>query len=67
LKENWLSVAQVQVLEKKKHDDEACSAIETIYPGYLPSQDTFCVGTLKGVGRVYRLTHMDACFQGCPR
>ena len=48
-----LSDAQVAALEKKKHDDEACGEIETAHPGYLGSQDTFYVGNLKGVGRVY--------------
>ncbi len=33
--------------------------IETEYPGYLGSQDTFYVGTLKGVGRVYQQTFVD--------
>ena len=47
-----LTEAQVQALEKKKLDDEACGEIETAHPGYLGSQDTFYVGTLKGVGRV---------------
>ena len=28
-------------------------------PGYLGSQDTFYVGTLKGVGRVYQQTYVD--------
>jgi hypothetical protein len=28
--------------------------IETAHPGYLGSQDTFHVGTLKGVGRIYQ-------------
>ena len=36
-----LTEAQVQALEKKKHDDEACGEIETVHPGYLGSQDTF--------------------------
>ena len=31
----------------------ACGEIDTAHPGYLGSQDTFYVGTLKGVGRVY--------------
>jgi hypothetical protein len=44
-----LTEAQVQTLEKKKLDDEACGEIETAHPGYLGSQDTFYVGTLKGV------------------
>ena len=33
--------------------------IETAHPGYLGSQDTFYVGTLKGVGRVYQQTYID--------
>ena len=54
-----LTEAQVVALEKKKHDDEACGEIETAHPGYLGSQDTFYVGTLKGVGRVYQQTFVD--------
>jgi len=54
-----LTESQVQALEKKKHDDEACGEIETAHPGYLGSQDTFYVGTLKGVGRVYQQTYVD--------
>jgi len=56
---NFLTEAQVQALERKKHDDEACGEIETAHPGYLGSQDTFYVGTLKGVGRVYQQTFVD--------
>ena len=51
--------AQVQALERKKHDDEACGEIETCHPGYLGSQDTFYVGTIKGVGRIYQQTFVD--------
>jgi len=54
-----LTEAQVQALEKKKLDDEAWGEIETAHPGYLGSQDTFYVGTLKGVGRVYQQTYVD--------
>lgn len=54
-----LTEAQVQALEKKAMDDEACGEIETAHPGYLGSQDTFYVGTLKGVGRVYQQTYVD--------
>ncbi|MBX3631004.1 MAG: IS481 family transposase [Nitrosomonas sp.] len=54
-----LSDAQIAALEKKKHDDEACGEIETAHPGYLGSQDTFYVGNLKGVGRVYQQTFID--------
>lgn len=54
-----LTESQVQALEKKKQDDEVCGEIETAHPGYLGSQDTFYVGTLKGVGRVYQQTYID--------
>lgn len=54
-----LTEAQVAALEKKKHDDEACGEIETAHPGYLGSQDTFYVGTMKGVGRIYQQTFVD--------
>ena len=32
---------------------------ETEHPGYLGSQDTYYVGTLKGVGRIYQQTFID--------
>lgn len=54
-----LSDEQISALEKKKEDDEACGEIETHHPGYLGSQDTFYVGHLKGVGRVYMQTFVD--------
>ena len=54
-----LTEAQVQALEKKKQDDEVAGEIETAHPGYLGSQDTFYVGTLKGVGRIYQQTYID--------
>ena len=54
-----LTESQVAALEKKKHDDEVSGEIETAHPGYLGSQDTFYVGTLKGVGRVYQQTFVD--------
>lgn len=54
-----LTEAQVQALERKKYDDLACGEIETAHPGYLGSQDTFYVGTIKGVGRIYQQTYVD--------
>ena len=54
-----LTESQIQALERKKQDDEACGEIETAHPGYLGSQDTFYVGTLKGVGRIYQQTFID--------
>ena len=54
-----LTEAQVVALERKQDDDAAHGEIETAHPGYLGSQDTFYVGTLKGVGRVYQQTFVD--------
>lgn len=54
-----LTESQVQALERKKQDDVAAGEIETAHPGYLGSQDTFYVGTLKGVGRIYQQTFID--------
>ena len=54
-----LTEAQVVALERKRDDDLASGEIETAHPGYLGSQDTFYVGTLKGVGRIYQQTFVD--------
>ena len=54
-----LTEAQVAALEAAKQEKEAHGQIETEHPGYLGSQDTFYVGTLKGVGRVYQQTFID--------
>ncbi len=54
-----LTEAQVAALEKKRQDDQAAGEIESAHPGYLGSQDTFYVGTLKGVGRIYQQTYVD--------
>ena len=54
-----LTEAQVVALERKQDDDVAHGEIETAHPGYLGSQDTFYVGTIKGVGRIYQQTFVD--------
>lgn len=54
-----LTEAQVSALERKRDDDAAYGEIETAHPGYLGSQDTFYVGTIKGVGRIYLQTFVD--------
>ncbi len=54
-----LTETQIVALERKKCDDEASGEIDTMHPGYLGSQDTFYVGTLKGVGCVYQQTFVD--------
>lgn len=54
-----LTEAQVVALEKAKADKEAHGEFESECPGYCIAQDTFYVGTLKGVGRVYQQTVID--------
>ncbi len=54
-----LTEAQVQALEKAKLDKEAHGEFESECPGYCGAQDTFYVGTLKGVGRIYQQTFVD--------
>ncbi len=54
-----LTDEQITALECTKHDDEAYGEIETTHPGYLGSQDTFYVGNLKRVGRIYQQTFVD--------
>lgn len=54
-----LTEAQLMALERKKEKREAKGEIETEHPGYLGSQDTYYVGTIKGVGRIYQQTFID--------
>ena len=54
-----LTEAQLQALEKAKEEKVALGEIETEHVGYLGSQDTFYVGTLKGVGRIYQQTFVE--------
>ena len=54
-----LTEVQLAALQRKKEKDESCGEIETAHPGYLGSQDTFYVGTIKGVGRIYQQSFVD--------
>ena len=54
-----LTEAQVVALEKAKEEKVAKGEIETLHPGYLGSQDTYYVGNIKGVGRIYQQTFID--------
>ncbi len=49
-----LTESQLQALERQKAAKKAHGEIDTQHPGYLGSQDTYYVGTLKGVGRIYQ-------------
>jgi transposase InsO family protein len=54
-----LTEAQLQALERAQEVKEATGEIESEHSGYLGSQDTFYVGTIKGVGRIYQQTFVD--------
>ncbi len=54
-----LTEAQLAALEKAQNEKDAHGEFESECPGYCGAQDTFYVGTLKGVGRVYQQTFVD--------
>ena len=54
-----LTEDQVRALEKAREEKQAHGEIETEHPGYLGAQDTYYVGNLKGVGRIYQQTFID--------
>jgi len=54
-----LTEAQVIALEKAKTEKEAHGEFESECPGYCGAQDTFYVGNMKGVGRIYQQTFID--------
>jgi len=50
---------QLRSMEKAQEEKIAWGEIETEHVGYLGSQDTYYVGTMKGVGRIYQQTFID--------
>lgn len=54
-----LTEAQVVALEKAKTEQEAHGEFDSEHPGYCGAQDTFYVGNMKGVGRIYQQTFVD--------
>ena len=54
-----LTEAQVVALEKAKTEKEVHGEFESECPGYCGAQDTFYVGNMKGVGRIYQQTFID--------
>ena len=54
-----LTESQVQALEKAKEEKEAHGEIETHHPGFLFGQDTFYVGYIKAIGKIYQQTGID--------
>lgn len=54
-----LTEAQIAALERKGEEQEKLGEIETHHPGYLGAQDTYYVGYIKGVGKIYQQTFID--------
>jgi len=54
-----LTEAQLRAMEKAREEQIAWGEIETEHVGYLGAQDTYYVGTIKGVGRIYQQTFID--------
>jgi transposase InsO family protein len=54
-----LTETQLAALEKAKTEKEAHGEFESECPGYCGAQDTFYVGNMKGVGRIYQQTFID--------
>lgn len=56
---NILTESQVKALESAKERDEAIGEVESPHPAFLAAQDTYYVGTIKGIGRIYQQTGID--------
>lgn len=54
-----LTESQLAALEQVKERKVAHGEIESEHPGYLGSQDTYYVGNMKGVGKIYQQTFVD--------
>ena len=54
-----LTESQLAAMEKKKEEDKARGQIEAEHPRYLGNQDTYYLGTIKGIGRIYQQTFID--------
>ena len=56
---NILTESQVQALEEAEDKRQAHGEVESPHPGFLIAQDTYYVGTIKGIGRIYQQTVID--------
>jgi len=56
---NVLTENQLQALEQAKEEKQAHGEIESFHPGFLFGQDTFYVGWIKGIGKIYQQTGID--------
>jgi transposase InsO family protein len=54
-----LTEDQLRAMEHAREEKTARGEIETEHPGYLGAQDTYYVGTIKSIGRIYQQTFID--------
>jgi len=54
-----LTEDQLRAMERAKEEKTARGEIETEHPGYLGAQDTYYVGTIRSIGRIYQQTFID--------
>lgn len=54
-----LTESQLRAMEKAQEEKISWGEIETEHVGYLGAQDTYYVGIMKGVGRIYQQTFID--------
>lgn len=56
---NILTENQVQALEDAKEEQQLHGEVESPHPGFLIAQDTYYIGYIKGVGKIYQQTAID--------
>lgn len=54
-----LTESQLKAMEEQKEEKQACGEIETHHSGFLVSQDSYYVGYIKGIGKIYQQTGID--------
>lgn len=54
-----LSESQLKAMEEQKEEKQAHGEIETHHSGFLFAQDTYYVGYIKGIGKLYQQTGID--------
>ena len=54
-----LTQCQLQALEKAKAAPEAQSEIEPQHPDYLCAQNTYYIGHIKEIGKIYQQTFIN--------
>lgn len=54
-----LTESQIAALEDQEQEKISTGEIETYHPGFLFGQDTYYVGYVKGIGKLYQQTGID--------